>query len=167
MQLVFIAHRRGAAFQIGNVRPRISDDQRAFELSRAFGIDTEIGGKLHRAAHALRDVDKAAISEHSAIQSSEEIIALRHDGAQIFLHQFRMRLHCLTDRAEDDAILRQPILKGGRDRNTVKHRINRDWHAPFGGAFASTFNTRQNRLFPQRNAKLRIGAQQFRIHFIE
>ena len=142
MQLVFIAHRRGAAFQIGNMRPRISDDQRAFELPRTFRINAKIGGKLHRAAHALRDVDKASIGEDSAIQSGKEIIALRHDGAQIFLYQFRMRLHCLTDRAEDDAILRQPILKGGRDRNTVKHRINRDWHAPFGGAFASTFNPR-------------------------
>ena len=129
MQLVFIAHRRGAAFQIGNVRPRISDDQRAFELSRAFGIDAEIGGKLHRAAHALRDVDKAAIGEDSAIQSSEEIIALRHDGAQIFLHQFGMRLHRLTDRAEDDAIFFQPILEGGGNRNAIEHRIHRNRHA--------------------------------------
>ena len=167
MQLVFIAHRRGAAFQIGNVRPSISDDQRAFELPRAFGIDAEIGGKLHRAAHALRDVDKAAIGEDSAIQSSEEIIALRHDGAQIFLHQFGVSLHSLTDRAEDDAIFFQPILEGGGNRNAVEYSIHRDRHAPFGGAFAGAFNSRQNRLFLQRDSKLFIGAQQFRIHLIQ
>ena len=136
-------------------------------MPSTFGIDAEIGGKLHRAAYALWDVHKAAIGEDSAIQRSEEIIALRHDGAKVFPHQFRMRLHRLTDRAKDDTILRQPILEGGRHRNTIKHRINRDRHAPFGGVFASTFNTCQNCLFPQRNAKLRVGAQQFRIHLIQ
>lgn len=54
VKLVLVALRRGAAFQIGDVGALFSDDQRALELSGVLFIDAEIGGKLHRAPHALR-----------------------------------------------------------------------------------------------------------------
>src|SRR5260370_1429588 len=44
MQLVLVAPRRGAAFQIGDVRASVGDDQRAFELSGVRLVDPEIGG---------------------------------------------------------------------------------------------------------------------------
>ena len=64
MQLVFIAHRRGAAFEVADVTAFISDDQGAFELAGFCLVDAEIGGQFHRAAHAGGNIDKGAIAEH-------------------------------------------------------------------------------------------------------
>ena len=58
VKLILIAHRRGASFQIRNVRPFIRDNQRPLKLPRALGVDAEVGRKLHRAAHAPGDVAK-------------------------------------------------------------------------------------------------------------
>jgi hypothetical protein len=44
MELVLIAHRRGAAFQIAHIAAGIGDDQRALELAGTARIDAEIGG---------------------------------------------------------------------------------------------------------------------------
>ena len=43
MQLVFVALRRGAAFEIAHVSAFIGDDQRALELTGLPGVDAEIG----------------------------------------------------------------------------------------------------------------------------
>ena len=43
MQLILIAHRRGAAFEIADIAALVGDDQRAFELASIFRIDAEIG----------------------------------------------------------------------------------------------------------------------------
>ena len=56
MKLVFIAHRRRAAFHVAYLRAFVGHDERPLELSRSLGIDTEIAGKFHRAAYAFRDV---------------------------------------------------------------------------------------------------------------
>ena len=61
VQLVLVAHRRRAAFEIGNIGAFVGHDQRAFELARVAGVDAEIGGKLHRAAHALGHIDECAV----------------------------------------------------------------------------------------------------------
>src|SRR3546814_7584354 len=59
-----------------------SDLQRAFELARIFRVDAEIGGKFHRAADALRDVDEGAVGKDGAVQRGEIIVVHRHDLPQ-------------------------------------------------------------------------------------
>ena len=83
VQLVLVAHRRGAALQVGDVAAFLGDDQRALELAGALRVDAEIGGQLHRAAHALRDVDEGAVGEDRAVQRREEVVALRHHRAEV------------------------------------------------------------------------------------
>ncbi len=133
MQLVLVAHRRGAAFQVADVGAGIGDDQRALELAGVARIDAEIGGQLHRAAHALRHVDEAAVGEHRGVQCGEEVVRHRHDGAEILLHQFRMVAHRLGDRAEDHAGLLQRRAERGRHRHAVEHRVHRDLRAALDG----------------------------------
>jgi hypothetical protein len=90
VQLVLVALRRGAAFQIGHIGALVGDDQRALELAGVLGVDAEIGRQLHRAAHARRDVDEGAVGEDRRVQRREIVVGDRHDRAEIFLHQLRM-----------------------------------------------------------------------------
>src|ERR1700716_2899863 len=60
MQLVFVALRRGAAFEVADVGALVGDDQRALELPGVALIDAEVGRQFHRAAHARRHVDERA-----------------------------------------------------------------------------------------------------------
>ena len=153
MQLVLVAHRRGAAFEIGDVGAFVGDDQRAFELAGLAGVDAEIGGKLHRAAHALGHIDEGAVGEHRRIQRGEEIVGHRHDGAQIFAHQVGIIADGFGDRAEDHARLVQLFLEGGGDRDGIEHRVHR--HAG------------QQLLLGQRNAELLVGLEQLGIDFVQ
>ena len=43
VELVLVAHRRGAAFEVGDVAALVGDDQGALELAGILGIDAEIG----------------------------------------------------------------------------------------------------------------------------
>ncbi len=126
MQLVLVALGRGAAFEIGDVRALVGDDQRAFELAGLARIDAEIGGKLHRAAHALGDVDKSPVGKHRRIQRGEEIVVHRHDRAEIFPHQIGIVADRFGDRTENHARFVQLVLEGRGDRNGIEHRIDRD-----------------------------------------
>ena len=58
MQLVLIADRGGAAFQIAHVGALVGNDQRALELARLRSVNAEIGGQLQRTANSLWHVDK-------------------------------------------------------------------------------------------------------------
>src|SRR5690606_34175181 len=59
LQLVLGARRRGAALEVGDVGAFLGDDQGALELPGMAGVDAEVGGELHRAAHALGDEHEA------------------------------------------------------------------------------------------------------------
>ncbi len=126
VELVLVAHRRGAAFEIAHVGALVGDDQRALELAGVLLVDAEIGRKLHRAAHARRHVDERAVGEHRRIERGEEIVRDRHHGAEILLHQIGMLAQRLRDRHEDHAGLLQLGLEGGGDRNRIEHRVDRD-----------------------------------------
>src|SRR5574344_797585 len=63
MKLILVTHRSGAAFEIGNVRFVVGNNQSTFKLSGVAGIDTEICRELHRAAHSLRNIDKRNVGE--------------------------------------------------------------------------------------------------------
>ena len=116
-------------------------------------IDAEIGGKLHRAAHALGHIDERAVGEDRRIQRREEIVGHRHDRAQIFPHQLGMIADRFGDRAEDHARFAELLLERRRDRHGIEHRVDR--HAG------------QELLLVQRNAELLVGLQQLRIDFVE
>src|SRR5215469_5572289 len=78
VQLVLIAHGRGAAFEIADISAFVSDDQRALELAGVLGVDPEVGGELHGAAHALGHVDEQPIAEDSRVQCRKEIVGVRN-----------------------------------------------------------------------------------------
>src|SRR5690348_11961093 len=79
VQLVFIANRRRAAFEVADVGAFVGDDQGALELAGRSGVDAEISGQLHWAAHALRDVNKRAVSENGGVQRGEKVVAVWND----------------------------------------------------------------------------------------
>ena len=64
MQLVLVALRRRASFEVGHMGIIFGNDQRALELARVHRVDTEICGQLHRAANTLRDVAERPVREH-------------------------------------------------------------------------------------------------------
>ena len=122
MQLVLVALRRGAAFEIADVSALVGDDQRALELAGVALVDAEIGRQLHRAAHARRHVDERAVGEHRRVQRREVIVRGRHDRAEILLHQLGMLADRFRDRHEDHAGVLQFLLERGGDRNRVRTR---------------------------------------------
>ena len=153
VQLVLVAHRRRAAFEVAHVAALVGDDQRALELAGIGRVDAEIGGQLHRAAHALRHIDEGAVGEDGRIQRREEIVRRRHHAAQIPAHQFRMLGDGLRDGAEDDAGLGQLLAEGGGHGHRIEDRV----HGHAG----------QHLLLVQRNAELLVGFQKLRIHLVE
>src|SRR5207244_69784 len=64
VQLVLVAHRRGAAFEVRHVRAALGDDERALELTGVARVNPEVGRQLHRAAHAFGDEDERAVGEY-------------------------------------------------------------------------------------------------------
>ena len=89
----------------------------------------------------------------AAVQRRKEVVRVRHDRAQILLHQLRMLLHGLGKRAEDNSQLRQLLLESRRNRDAVEDRIHR--HAG------------QQLLLAQRDAQLLVGAQNLRIELVQ
>ena len=153
VELVLVALGRRAALEIADARALVGDQQRALELPGARGVDPEIGRELHRAAHALRNVGEGAVGEDRRVEGREEVVRVRHHGAQVLAHQLGMILHRLRERAEEDALLLELRLEGGGDGDAVEDGVDR--HA--GEAL----------LLEQRDAELFVGAQQLRIDLVE
>ena len=153
MQLVFIAHRGGAAFKITDGRAFVGDDECALKLAGVFGVDAEIGAQLHRAFHAFGDVAEAAVGEDGAVQSGEEIVGIGNDGAEVLADQFRVFAHGVGEAAEDDSLFGELGAEGGGDGDAVKDGIDGDAGEHF--------------LFVQRNAELGVSLEQFGIDFVE
>ena len=165
VQLVLVAHRRRAAFEIADIGALVGDDQRALELAGIAFVDAEIGRQLHRAAHARRHVDERAVGEHRRVERGEEIVADRHHRAEILFHQLGMLVDRLRDRHEEDAGLGELGLEGGGDRNRIEHRIDRDAAIAVAALAFGIVRLLAVRLldaqqrFPlaQRNAELLVG----------
>ena len=161
---------RGAAFQVADVAALVGDDQRALELAGVLGVDAEIGGQLHRAADARRDVDKGSVRKHGRVQRREEVVRRRHDRAEVLPDQFGMLADRFRDRAEDHAGLRQFILEGRPHADGIEDRVH--GHpagvvAALDGRGVGAFDPGQDRLFLQRNAQLLIGRQQGGIDLVQ
>ena len=116
-------------------------------------VDAEVGGQLHRAAHALRHVDERAVGEHRRVERREEVVGVGHDGAEVLLDQLRMVLHRFGEGAEDHAGRRQALLERGGDRDAVEHGIDRHAGEP--------------RALVQRHAELLVGREQLRVDLVE
>ena len=127
MELVFVALRGGAAFEVAHVGVVVGHNERALKLACARGVDAEIGGQLHRAAYSLGNIDKRAVGEHRRVEGGIEIVAVRHHFAQVFPDQFGIVLHGFGYGAEDDAEFGEFLLMGGLDADGVHHGI--DGHA--------------------------------------
>ncbi len=78
MQLIFVADGRCAAFEVTDVGALVGDDQRAFELASVRRVNTEVGGKFHRAADPLWHIDERPVREHGRVQGGEEVVGIRH-----------------------------------------------------------------------------------------
>ena len=174
MQLALLARRRGAAFEIGHIGALVGDDQGALELPGVLGVHAEIGRELHRAAHARRHVDEGPVGEHRRIEGRIIIVALRHDGEEVLLHQFRVLAQRFRDRAEDHAGLGEFRLEGGDHGDRVEHGVHR--HLAGGiltallveiALLALLPDAREDLLFLQRNAELGIGLEQLGVHLVE
>ncbi len=159
MKLVLVAHRRRAAFQIADITFFLGDDQRPLELAGLGRVDAEIGRKLHRAAHALRDVAEGTVGKDGGVERRIVIIRIGHDRAHIFLHQLGMIAHGLGNRAEDHAFLLQPVLEGGGDGDTVEHSID--------GDVMRALDTGKDFLLLQRDTEFLVDFQKFRIDLVE
>ena len=129
MQLIAVAYRRRAAFDIAHIATLVGDQNRTFKLAGFLGVDTEIGRQLHRTAHTFRHVDKGAIGSDRGVQRSEEVVVARHHGTEILFHQFRMIVNRFAKGAEDDPLLRQLLAIGGCHRYRVENGVHRDFFA--------------------------------------
>src|SRR5699024_4272510 len=131
MQLVFVALRRGAAFQVTDLGAVFADDQRALELAGALGVDAEIGRQLHRAFDAFGHEYERAVGEYCRVQGGKEVVLARHDRTDVFLDDVRMFLDGLGNRTENDAGVGQLLAERGGHGDAVEYGIHRD----LGGAF--------------------------------
>ena len=159
VQLVFVAHWRGAAFEIGHIAALVGDNQRAFKLAGVFGVNPEISAELHRATHAFGDVDECPVGEDRAVQGREIIVVHRHNLAEPFLHQLRIFLNRLRYAAENHASTFKFCAKGGGDRNTVEHGVHS--HA------ARALDASQHFLLCNRDAQLLINTQNFGVYLVQ
>src|SRR5262245_28034231 len=176
VELVLVAHGRGAALEIAHIGAFVGDDERALELAGVALVDAEIGRQLHRAAHAGRYVDEGAVGEHRRVERGEEIVGDRYHGAEILLDQIGVLLQRLGDRAEDHAGLGELRLEGGGDRHRVEDRIDR--HAAVAAAAAAVLalvltpalgllDAEQRLALAQRDAELLVGLEDLRIDLVE
>ena len=88
VKLVFITHRCGTSFEIGNVTSIVTDDESALKLTSVACIDAEIGGEFHGTTHALGNIDERTVGEDCTVESCKIIIAISYDSSQILANQF-------------------------------------------------------------------------------
>ncbi len=159
VELVFVAHRRGAAFEVADVAAFFRDDQGALKLAGVFGVDAEIGAELHRAAHAFGHVDEGAVGKDRAIERRKVIVAHRHDPAEPLSDEVRIFADCLGDREEDHARAQQFLPEAGGDADRIEHRIHSD--------LLRALHPGEHFLLAQRNAQLVVDPLNLGIELIE
>src|SRR2546428_2070227 len=153
MQLVRVADRGRAAFEIADVGTVVRDDQRPFELARVLRVDAEVGRQFHRAPDARRHVREGAVAEHGAVQAREEVVVERDHGAQVLPDEVRVLLDRLGERAEDDPELRKSVLERRRDRDAVEDGVDRHAGEPL--------------LLLERDPELRVQRADLRVDVLE
>ena len=79
VQVGHVVLRCGAALDKVQVRALIHDNQGVLELSRASGVEAEVGLQRNLHRDALRDVHKGAAGPHRAVQRRELVVGGRHE----------------------------------------------------------------------------------------
>ncbi|MNR55716.1 hypothetical protein D3C85_1761460 [compost metagenome] len=74
MQLIAVAYRSRAAFDVADIAAFVGDQDGAFELPGFGGVNTEIGRQFHGAAYALRHIDEGPVRGHRGVQRGEEVV---------------------------------------------------------------------------------------------
>jgi hypothetical protein len=126
VELVLVALGSRAPLEVRHVGAFLGDHERALELARVGRVDPEVGRQLHRAAHALRDVDERAVREHGAVECREVVVGHRDDGSEVLLHELRMVLDRFPEAHEQDAELAELLLEGRSDGHTVEDGVDCD-----------------------------------------
>ena len=152
VELVLVALRCGAAFEIRHIAVVVGNNQRALKLAGLCGIDAEIRRQFHWATHALWNIHKRAIAEHRRIKRGIKVVGIRHHRAHVFLHKVGVVFHRLADRAENHAKFGELLAIGGVNAHAVHDGIYR--HA------------RQAHLLFQRNAQLVESFLHLRVDFL-
>ena len=153
MELVFVALRGRASFEVAHVAALVGNDKRPLKLSGSTFVDAEVRAQLHRALDALGDVAKRPVGEDRRVQSRIIVVADRNHRTDVLLDQFRVLLHGLAHAAEDDSELGEFVLEGSSHADAVHHEIHR--HAA------------QALLLLERNAQLVHRLAQLRVHLVE
>ncbi len=130
VELVLLAHRGRAALQIAHVRAGLGDNERALELAGAGLVDAEVGGQLHRAGHALRNVHERSVAEDRRVDRGVQVVGVRNDRAHVLPHDLGVLLGRLAEGLKDNALLLQLVLEGGGHGDAVHHGV--DGHAGEG-----------------------------------
>ena len=81
VKLIFITHRCGTSFEIGNVSSIVADDEGAFKLTGIARIDAEVGGEFHGTTHALGYIDERTVGEDCTVESRKVIVAISYDSS--------------------------------------------------------------------------------------
>ncbi len=150
VQLLAAEFRGGAAFQVADFGAVVGDNQGAFELACFLVVDAEVGGQVHGALDAGRNVDEASVAKNSAVQCGKVIVACRYNATQVLFDQFRIFLDGVGNAAEDDAHFHELLLVAGVNADGIEYGVHG--------------NVCQTLLLVQRNAQLFEGGQKFRIH---
>src|SRR5262245_56850093 len=175
VELVLVAHRRGAAFEVAHVGALVGNDQRALELTCIALVDAEIGRQLHRAAHARRHVDERAVGEHRRVECGEEVVGDWHHGAEILFHQLGVLLQGFRDRHEQHTGLGELRLEGGRDRDRIEHGVDRnlavavalDHFRVIAVRAVGILHAFERCDLAQRDAELLVGLEDLGVDFVE
>ncbi len=153
MQLVLIAHGRGAALEIAHIGALVGHDQRAFELAGVGLVDTKVRRQFHRAANARRDVAERAVGKHGRVERRVVVVRGRHHAGEVLAHELRVILYCLAEGAENHPMAGQLRFESGGHRYRIEHGVN---------GYA-----REHFLLVKRDAQLIEGAQQLGVDLVE
>ena len=154
MQLVFVALWRRTALQIADIAFIVGNNQCPFKLAGVSGVDAKIGGKFHRAANALGNINKRTVGKNCRIQAGKKIVGIGNNAAEVFFDQLRMFFDSLGNRTENNPLFGQPRPVGRGDRNAVKNGVHRN-------------DPGQNFLLFERDSELFIGIQKLRINLVQ
>ena len=172
VQLVLVALRRGAAFEVRHVGALLGDDQRALELAGILLVDAEIRRQFHRAAHALGDEHEGSVGEDGRIQRRVVIVCRRHDRAEIFPDDLRVFADRLRHRHEQHAGLGELGPEGGDHGDGIEHRVDRDAAGLVDvvarlAILGRLLHAGEDLLLLQRNSELLIDLENFGVDVAE
>ena len=124
MELVLVAHGRGAALEVADIRVVVGYDKRALKLTSVAGVYPEVAAQLHRTAHSLGDVHEGAIREHRTIERSIEVVAVRHHRTEVLPHEVGVILYGIAYGTEYYSLLGELLLERGLHRHRVHDGIH-------------------------------------------